>query len=127
VKLVLQRADGDCGVAALATLTESTYEDIYSAMMAVDPTHCGRSGVHLTQMIALGKMIGVDLAIKRPWDLDTDEGLLVIRWRRRRKVKLHLVALGSGVIVDPADGQILAYDDYFTRCKAAPDAFLELR
>jgi hypothetical protein len=115
VKLVLQRGQGDCAVAAVATLAAK-----------LDAEHRGRNGMHLARIVALGKRLGVILKVKRRLDLETDEGLLVVRWQRRRKNRLHLVVLAHGVIVDPADGQILPPDEYFVRAHAAPDAFLEV-
>lgn len=126
MKLVLQRGLGDCGIAAVATILESSYEDVFVEAAKVDKDRRGRSGIHLARLVTLGKKLGVAFHLKRPWNLDTDEGLLVVRWLRRRKDRLHLVVLAHGVIVDPADGQILPHDEYFVRANAAPDAFLEL-
>lgn len=126
MKLVLQRGLGDCAVAAVATLLELTYEDVFLEASKLDADYHGRNGMHLARIIQLGKKLGVIFQVKRPWDLESDEGLLVVRWKRKRKDKLHLVAIAHGVIVDPMDGQISHHDDYCTSTQAVPDAFLEL-
>lgn len=131
MKLVLQRAAGDCGIAAIATLIEQTYEDVYVATAKIERKARGRSGIHLADLIRIGKALGITLVRKRePVALDDDEGLLVVQWRKGspHQIKLpHLVVLAAGVIVDPADGVILPADEYLARELARADSFLELR
>jgi ABC-type bacteriocin/lantibiotic exporters, contain an N-terminal double-glycine peptidase domain len=130
VKLVLQRALGDCGLAALATLIEQSYEDVYVATAAVDKKARGRNGIHLGALCDVAKRLGVLLRLKRHRNLDEDEGLLVVTWAADSRHEVgtpHLVAVGHGVIVDPADGTVLPVDDYLTREKATAGSFLELQ
>ena len=130
MRLVLQRASGDCGIAALASLLEQSYEDVYVATARVDRKCRGRNGIHLGALIAVGKILGCSLLLKRRAVLDEDEGLLVVTWApgSRHEVGVpHLVALGHGVIVDPADGVILPADEYLARERATAGSFLELQ
>jgi hypothetical protein len=130
VKLVLQRAFGDCAVAAIATLTEQTYEDVYVEAAKVEPKRRGRSGVHLHTIIRIGKKMGILLLQKREPNLDEDEGLLVVEWAKGSRHEIgtaHLIAVSHGVVADPADGIILPPDEYLAREKATAGAFLELR
>lgn len=130
MKLVLQRANADCGVAALATLIEQSYEDVYVAVAKVDRKARGRNGIHLGALTSVGKILGVSFLLKRRAVLDEDEGLLVVTWRpgsRHEVGTAHLVALGHGVIVDPADGTVLPADEYLAREQAAPGSLLELQ
>lgn len=127
MKLVLQRAYGDCAIAAIATYTESTYEDVYVAAAAIDKKYRGRSGVHLAAIRRIVKALGVTVKPKRDLNLDDDEGLLVVTWKpgsRHETGTDHLVALGHGVIVDPADGLILPADEYLAREKATAGTLL---
>jgi len=130
VKLVLQRAFGDCAIAAIATLIEESYEDVFVAAAAVDKKRRGKSGMHLPAIIRIGKKLGVILHQKRDINWDDDEGLLVVEWAKGSMHEVgsqHLVALSHGVVADPADGVILPPDDYLLREKATAGAFLELR
>src|SRR5215207_9407226 len=113
MKLVLQRANGDCGVAALATLIEQSYEDVYYAAACVDRKTRGKNGIALTVLVAIGKVLGVSLQVKRHFAVEEDDGLLVVNWAtpHGHPFAAHLVAIGSGVIVDPADGVILPADE----------------
>lgn len=127
MRLVLQRAIGDCGIAALATVLEQSYEDVYIAAAKVDNAR-GRNGIRLPTLIRIGKKLGASFLQKRQHE-DDDEGLLVVTWREPHGHPFgsHLVALGEGVIADPADGVILRPDEYFTRYKATAGSFLELQ
>lgn len=141
MRLVLQRTDGDCGIAAVATLIERTYEDTYVEAAKVDAKR-GLNGIHLAALMTIGEAMGVELRLRpalgpkrnrkrttiMAWD--DDEGLLVVTWARgsRHKVGVsHLVVLAHGVIADPADGVILPPDEYLAREKAKAGTFLELR
>lgn len=129
MKLALQRAYGDCAVAAIATLSEQSYEDVFVEVARVEPAYRGRSGMFLPHIHAICKRLGLTVKQKRTaisWD--DDEGLLVVTWQRGSRHKVgesHLVALSYGVIADAADGVVLPADEYFAREKAKPGAFLE--
>ena len=127
MKLVLQRAIGDCGIAALATLLEQTYEDVYVASAKTDHRARGKSGITTAGMIHTAKLLGVRLVEKRQPALDEDDGILVIRWRRPQQhpFSAHLVVLTNGVIVDPAEGWFGPHDEYLARFQATTGALLE--
>lgn len=126
MRLVLQRANGDCGVAALSTLLEQSYEDVYIAAAKVDRKTRGRSGICFPALIAIGKLLGASFLLKRRHQ-DEDEGLLAVSWQppHAHPFDAHLVALAYGVIADPADGIVLPIDEYLTRYKAVAGSFLE--
>ena len=128
MKLVPQRVGGDCGVAALATLLEQSYEDVYIAAAKVDQKTRGRNGIQLGALKAIGKKLGVSFLLKRTYE-DDDEGVLVVNWVKPHAHPFdgHLVAVSYGVIADPADGVILPVDDYLARYKATAGSCLELR
>lgn len=130
MRLVLQRASGDCGIAALATLIEQSYEDVYVASAKVDHKTRGRNGIHMAMLIRMAALVGAKLRHKRTGvNLDDDEGLLAVTWQppHGHPFDAHLVALGYGVIADPADGIVLPVDDYLARYRATAGTFLELR
>jgi ABC-type bacteriocin/lantibiotic exporter with double-glycine peptidase domain len=127
MKLVLQRTAGDCGIAALATWLEQSYEDVYVAGAKVDRKTRGRNGIALTVLVKIGQVLGVRLRRKRePVALDDDEGLLVVNWAapHKRLFDAHLVVLAHGVIADPADGLVLPADEYLARERAVPGSLL---
>ncbi len=128
MKLVLQRANGDCGLAALATLLEQSYEDVYIAAASVDKKTRGRNGICFPALMAIGKKLGVSFLLKRHHE-DEDEGLLAVTWQapHEHPFGAHLVALSYGVIADPADGVVVPVDEYLTRYRAAAGSCLELR
>lgn len=132
MKLVLQRAVGDCGIAALATLIEQSYEDVYLHAASIEPTYRGKCGVHLPALVKMAKAFKVTLVPKDTYGED-DEGLLVVKWLRGSRhykgqlFRQHLVVLGHGVIVDTSDGLILPPDEYLSRERGKPGSFLELR
>ena len=124
----MQRANGDCGLSALATLLEQSYEDVYIAAAKVDRKTRGRNGIQIGAVQAIGKALGVSFLLKRAYE-DEDEGLLVINWIKPHVHHFdgHLVAVSYGVIADPCDGVILPVDEYLTRYKATAGSCLELR
>ena len=126
MRLVLQRANGDCGVAALSTLLEMSYEDVYIAAAKVDKKTRGKSGICFPALIAVGKILGVSFLLKRRHQ-DEDTGLLAVTWQapHAHPFDAHLVALSYGVIADPADGVILPADEYLARYRATAGSFLE--
>jgi hypothetical protein len=127
MRLVLQRAAGDCAVAALATLLEQSYEDVYVAAAKAEPKARAKAGIQTATLLRMAKMLGVRLRPK-PAFTDDDEGLLVVNWRKPHPhpFDAHLVAVGYGVIVDPADGVILPVEDYLSTEGCAAGSFLEL-
>lgn len=131
MRLVLQRGIGDCGIAAICTLAELSYEDVYIAAAKVDTQHRCKSGAQWTQLRQIAKAIGLTARLKRRPVLDEDEGLLAVQWLPTSKhyggaFGWHLVALAHGVIADPADGMVLPPDEYLSRSHAAAGALLEL-
>lgn len=126
MRLVLQRADGDCGLAALATYIEATYEDAYAAMTTIDSKRRGKSGVFLKDLMRLSAKMGVPLRLKRRFDLDESEGLLHIVWLDGDVVGLgHMVVLYKGVIVDPSDGEITEAEEFLVKRQARACNLLE--
>lgn len=123
MKYVRSRAAGDCGISSLATLLEQSYEDVYVAAKDVEPDRRGKSGLMTRHIIEVAARLGVTFEVRRPgrFTLDDDEeGLLFVRWRARSKhaatgFRWHVVAYKNGVVVDTADGAILAADEYCAR------------
>lgn len=131
MKLVLQRVVGDCGISALATLTEQSYEDVYLKASEVDRVRRGKAGLYLGSVIRIAHACGVTL-VRKPVPAEADDGLLMVRWKRGSRYypgehKYHIVVWLDGIIVDPSDGVILRGDEYLARERGIIYAFLEWR
>ena len=128
MKVILQRAIGDCAIAAIATLAEQAYEDVFVEAAKVEPLYRGRSGLFLPHIKAICKNLKMEMKRKRHPNWEEDEGLLTVKWAKGSQHQVgasHLVALSYGVIADPADGIVLPADEYLAREKAKAGAFLE--
>ena len=128
MKLVLQRTAGDCGICALASLLEQSYEDVYIAAAKVDRKTRAKSGICFPALIAIGKELGAVFLLKRRHQ-DEDAGLVAVTWQKPHghPYDSHLIALDHGIVADSADGIILPPDEYFTRYQATAGSFLELQ
>lgn len=127
MKLVTQRAEGDCGLCSLATYFELTYEDVYLALAQLDQKHRGKSGISLRMLMLAAESMGIPMRRKsrKHYDLDKAEGLIVIKWKRPRKgATYHLAVLYHGLIIDPSDATIMDVDEYTERFGAVFESLL---
>jgi hypothetical protein len=132
VRLALQRGIGDCGLCALATYAELSYEDVYLAAASVDTARRGKFGATWREVARIASRLGYTPILNTEPSLEDDRGVLSVRWKRgsphyEKPFRQHLVALDHGMIADPADGFVLPADEYLARMKAAAVALLELR
>ena len=131
MNLLRQRADGDCGIAALAMFSEQAYEDVYVAISKLGGDECtrvrGKQGLYNLHIVKAAKLLGVELTPTRKYDLDEDEGVLRIRWNdaARKKLGGHFVAVKRGLILDPADGTATDWKDYMQRYQGRPCTLLK--
>ena len=119
--IVRQRAGGDCGVAALATVAGISYEDAYVAVDKIDPKRRGKAGLHNREVIQAARRLALQLVPTRRYDLDEDEGILRVRWSGRKASENpggHFVAVLDGRILCPSDGVGLPWSEYLTRYQA---------
>ncbi len=128
----MQRAVADCGIAALATFSELSYEDVYLHAAEIDRARRGKAGATWQDVGRMAAALGFKPRLNPEPSLEDDGGVLSIRWKRGSKhyqkpFREHLVALDYGVIVDSADGAILPAGEYLTRYRAAAVTLMELR
>lgn len=128
MKLVQQRGEGDCGVAALAMLAEQSYEDAYLAVTEIDPRR-GKSGLYVREIIAAARRLGLQLRPTRQYDLDDDDGILKIKSRRspRNPYDGHYVIVRHGLIICPTYLEILPWRDYLERCASKAATLLKIQ
>lgn len=132
MRLVLQRANGDCGICSLATFAELAYEDVYLVAAEIDKARRGKCGATWQDVGRMAVALGFAPRLNVEPSLEDDSGVLAIRWKRGSKhyqkpFRQHLVALDYGVIADSTDGSILPAAEYLTRYRAAAVALMELR
>lgn len=126
MRIVAQRAEGDCGVAALSTMLGIAYEDAYLAVSKVDRDRRGKRGLLNREIIAAAGHLGVPMRAKRRPDLDEDEGILCVNWNSRRmKYRGHFVVLYNGMVIDPAGPQVVPHEEWFAQNDARPGSLLE--
>ncbi len=118
VPMVKQRADGDCGLAALSMYAALVYEDLYVIAAKLDRKNRGKVGLYNREVIAIAAAAGIGLRPTRRYDLDDEEGILRLRWTCARATlnpEGHMVAVRYGLIFDPADGCAYPWRDYSER------------
>jgi hypothetical protein len=125
MRVVAQRADGDCGLAALATLLGMAYEDVYVAARAIDPPSRCKRGMYLKDVQSVARRLGVGLRVKRRPDLEEDEGVLSVLWNAKRRFRGHYVVLWKGLVIDPAGPQVLPWEEWFGLNDGRPGWLLE--
>lgn len=103
VRLVLQRAKGDCGTAALATLLSAAvgYEDVFVEASKVERIKSGRAGLRNGELQAIARRLGLELTPARVFDLDAESGVLRVYGRHTNRGG-HWVAVRYGLLWDPA-------------------------
>jgi hypothetical protein len=114
LRLVPQRHETDCSVAALATLFGVTYEE---ALLAVgDVGVIKGSGVMVKAIKLAAVTLGCPLRLKRQIDLNNDIGIAGIRFAGKNME--HVVILREGLIIDLQDMTVWDVDDYLDIHKA---------
>lgn len=120
VQVQVQRAPGDCGIAALSTYLNLQYEDVLGA--AVKQTRRARvhhSGMFTREITSTAKRLGVALRLRRSFDLETDEGVLTLE----KKGEAHAVFLKNGLVFD-GDGTASEFDFYLSTSGYKPMSLL---
>src|SRR5579862_2448676 len=99
LKMVAQRHEGDCTIAALAMFLGETYEDVLSTAAALDTAPHHR-GMWNKQIIKVAEIMGTPLKEKHKWDEEASEGILVLASKNKEDPNTHVVVLHSGLIFD---------------------------
>ena len=113
VRMVVSRREADCGICALAMLTGKDYEDVLLAVGKIDPT-AGKRGLWSTQIKKAAAILGVKLRSRRTFDLETDTGILNVKFPHDEPE--HAIFLKDGMAFD-SDGLIWEVSDYLAAKK----------
>jgi hypothetical protein len=120
MRVVRQRADWDCAVAALATLTGVAYATIAAVVEQVAPRH---HGLYNREVVEVAAGLQLPLSPTRSFDRDRSSGILRVHWphrsaRGKASPGGHFVVLDRGLIHDPHDGTRTPWRDYASRHSA---------
>jgi ABC-type bacteriocin/lantibiotic exporter with double-glycine peptidase domain len=129
VTIVRQRAEGDCGIAALAMVVGLAYEDTYIEVAKVDPRWRGKRGLYNRELVVVAQRLGLELQPTRRFDLDHDDGVLRIRVNGHTSPLHehgHFVALIDGEVGCPHLAQRLPVRDYLARVDARACTLLKV-
>lgn len=121
--VVRQRTPRDCAVSALAIFIAD------AVARHVDPEMRGLNGLYNRELVTAAERLGFALQSRRRFDMDTDEGLLRLRWKgpkRKAAPYGHWVALISGNLHDAGEGLVLPWRDYCARFDASPTTLLQV-
>ena len=123
LKLQVQRSDGDCCIASLATLTGISYEDILiEAAKEQKKPHA--DGLFFTDLMRIAKRVNYPLR-KKKVNFLKDIGLLDVRlYSNSPNMNLHCVVLMAGMIYDMSDGTVWLPQEFKKRYRAQFGAIL---
>lgn len=99
VKIQRSRSGADCAIVALAMYLERPYEDILAAAVRVTRSadvHRTR-GLYTREMRRVATALGVELSLRRGFDLDADEGVIGFT---HASADGHVALLKGGLIFD---------------------------
>jgi hypothetical protein len=126
VKVVAQRRDWDCGVAALAMLLARDYGDVSAAVrQTLDPARVKRRGLGVRDAIRVGATLGARLkAVRRRRDyLVGTTGMLGLLGEECAPHG-HWVVFKNGTIIDPNHGEVWDAPGYLAHYQLRPCTLL---
>lgn len=121
VRLVTQRHEADCTVAALAMLLSVSYEE---ALLVMNDPRVLAEGAYLTQIVAAADAFGVRLRKLTRWTADTHDGIARVNYRKDRD-QPHVVVVRRGLLFD-TDGTVWVPSEYLTERRATFGTLLQL-
>lgn len=120
IEPIIQKAEGDCVITALAMILAVPYAEVCSKALALYPT-ADTKGMTTRQMLTVVRALGRNLQSVpiKDANLEGETGILDVRMNRR----YHSLALFEGVVINPADGLIYNLETYLATKKATPARF----
>lgn len=127
VKVVAQKKDYDCGVAAMAMLLNVSYGDISAVCRSIyGSTKPNKRGLLLYHLEGIADSFGVPLIrlYKSKNYMNGRTGILGLNGGNMDTAG-HWVMLKDGItIIDPDDGSVWNVDDYIIKNKCRPATLL---
>lgn len=126
VRVVSQRKDWDCGIAALVMLSGHTYGDV--SMMVrdlIDDPRLKSRGLVMHQIELVAAALGMPLSriYRKRGYLDNATGILGVNGGMCDPAG-HWVVMKNGLIIDPSGGEVWAVPDYMKAGKCRPATLL---
>lgn len=118
MKLIKQRTEGDCGVAALAMVCEVEYSYALAALESIGRRPRGGSGLFNKDLLVAAREMDCRLepTMKRSRSELIKQAdvhaVLSIIWNTKRKFHSHFVASHEGVLHDPAEPKKALLEKY---------------
>lgn len=125
IRVVGQRKDWDCGIAALAMVLRKPYGDVAVHVRELFPLDAKR-GLGLYHLEAIAKNMGTRLRrVYRRYGYlkDNTLGILGLQGEKLHWAG-HWVVLKEGVLIDPADERVWGIEEYLRYMKARPCTLL---
>lgn len=123
LKIVLQRGDADCCIAALAMYLGRTYEDVLGVAAQLHP-EVHKRGMWIREVKAVAIALGTPLRVRRKWDMDTASGIMSLD--STKYTEAHVVVLRAGLVFD-TDGCVWDPDVFFVVNNYKAQTLLERR
>lgn len=125
--VIRQRTHGSCGIAALSVL------QIDAVMRRIDPVMRGLDGLYHRELIDAAQNpapIALRPVSNGKYDLDTDTGLLRVRWRKGQRKKDspggHFVAMIEGIIYCSSEHVAMPWREYLLQFDAEATTLLKV-
>lgn len=126
IRVVPQRKEWDCGIAALVMLTGRSYGDV--AQVVREHVHDPRlktRGLLLWHMEMVADLLGTSLrrVYRRAGYLDCATGILGVNGGMCDPAG-HWVVMKNGALIDPSGGEVWAVPEYMKAGKCRPATLL---
>lgn len=115
IEPIIQKEDGDCGLAAVAMLCCKPYREVSEIALKIFKTRPHSEGLDLRQLKTLIRKLGENPISLAPKDVDITEETGIVSIAKKNP---HYAILFQGSIIDPANGLIYTVDAYCAEHKA---------
>ena len=121
VRMVQQRHDADCTVAALAMLLSVSYEE---ALLVMNDPRVLSEGAYLTQIVTAADYFGVTLRKLTRWKVETHEGIARVNFKKDT-TRPHVVVVRRGLLFD-TNNEVWTPDAYLAEQRATFGTLLQI-
>lgn len=124
-RLVPKQGENDCAIAAMASYLRLDHGAVLAAAAQVSPT-VWTAGLAATEMVRVGRKLGVKLHWTSTFDIEDDTGLLWVSYRDNTKE--HVVLLVEGWVVDPDHNPVVLgrHDEWMAAHNGFPKQLLRV-
>jgi hypothetical protein len=109
LRLERQRAEGDCAIACLASITGRSYEDVLIEAAKEKGRSPHEEGLYLSAIIRVAERLGYPVRNKRPVNLVKDKGIVSVHYCAGHE---HVLILMAGLIFETFDCTVWLPEEY---------------